>query len=50
MKIKVHVGRSNRFRLNEKIADDFEVNNGDIFEMDFGKNQILLTKVGQREE
>ncbi len=50
MKIKVHVGRSNRFRLNEKIADDFEVRDNDIFEMEFGKNQILLTKVGQQGE
>lgn len=45
MKIKVRTGNQNRLRLNEKLANEFQINNGDVFDVDITPNQILLTKL-----
>ncbi len=44
MKTKIKLSGQTKFRLNSRLAEKYAIEDGDIYDVDINKDQILLSK------
>jgi len=50
MQTRIRLGGNTRIRLRDKIAQEHQINDGDLYSMDVTPSQILLTKLEEQSE